>query len=369
MNKKKSANSGVDALTGFEFQRNCALYLLLDDYDCFKKREFFLCIEHHDDFLFCFRTNCLNHIEEVQAYQAKKLSGKIWIIDSRFSEIITKMLEVGNDLRKDFISKSQNYNHKLTFISNTETELSCKPNKEEKNIGKAEITVRVNEQNCVCGYNSVPSEIREKIDSKIEKYCKDNSVEYHKSELDNLFIRWVDFPRTAKNQKEHLIGLMKKNFPHVVDPVAAIELLLNLFREVEAVYNQKQAISLLDTSKRVEGNEVKKAIDIIETEQKTFALWREYSTQLVKTFKVPIGIQKNHENYIKNTFELVKDMSNHEHQIIKDFVKKNDYSMHYHEYHKMFMAYMSDIKSQHNIYLNDVDLFFTCLCSYVEFHE
>ena len=368
MKTKKSANSGIDALTGFEFQRNCALYLLLDDYDCFKNREFFLCIEHHDDFLFCFRTNCLNYIEEVQAYQAKKLSGKIWIIDSRFSEIISKMLEVGNDLRKDSISKSKNYNHKLTFISNTETELSYQPNKDEKKIGKAEITLRVNEQNCICRYNSVPTEIRVKIDSKIEKHCKDNSVEYHKSELDNLFMQWVDFPKTAKSQKVHLIGLMKKNFPHVIDPVAAIELLLNLFREVEAVYNQKQTISLLDTSKRIEGNEVKRAIDIIETEQKTFELWREYSTQLVQTFKVPIGIQKNHENYIKNTFELIKDMSNHEHQLIKDFVKNNNYSMLYYEYHKMFKAYMSELKSQRNINLNDVDLFFTCLCSYVEFH-
>jgi hypothetical protein len=29
--KNKAANAGVDALTGFEFQRNCALYLLLDN--------------------------------------------------------------------------------------------------------------------------------------------------------------------------------------------------------------------------------------------------------------------------------------------------------------------------------------------------
>ncbi len=28
--RKKAANSGIDALLGFEFQRNCALYLLLN---------------------------------------------------------------------------------------------------------------------------------------------------------------------------------------------------------------------------------------------------------------------------------------------------------------------------------------------------
>ncbi|PWB15761.1 hypothetical protein DCO44_05135, partial [Acinetobacter sp. AM] len=53
---KKSVNGGVDAQVGFDFQRNCALYLLLDDYDSFKEKNFFVCIEHHDDFLYCFRT-------------------------------------------------------------------------------------------------------------------------------------------------------------------------------------------------------------------------------------------------------------------------------------------------------------------------
>ena len=90
--RKSSANAGIEALLGFEFQRNCALYLLLENYDRFKKREFFLCIEHHDDFLFCYRSNYQDKIEEIQSYQAKKLSGAIWTINERFSEAIAKML-------------------------------------------------------------------------------------------------------------------------------------------------------------------------------------------------------------------------------------------------------------------------------------
>ena len=144
MSNKKSANAGVDALTGFGFQRNCALYLLLNDYDSFKNREFFLCIEHHDDFLFCFKTSCLTQIEEIHAYQAKKLSGAIWKINPRLSEIIAKMLEVGNDLKEDPISKSSSYDHSLTFISNTETELKYTPLKQEKKNGKKEVIVRSN---------------------------------------------------------------------------------------------------------------------------------------------------------------------------------------------------------------------------------
>lgn len=112
---KKAANAGVDALLGFEFQRNCALYLLLNNYNHFKGREFFLCIEHHDDFLFCYRSNCQEKIEEIHSYQAKKLSGAVWTINERFSEALAKMLEVGSDLLSDPVPKSQSYTHELTL--------------------------------------------------------------------------------------------------------------------------------------------------------------------------------------------------------------------------------------------------------------
>ena len=57
----KSTNAGVDAQTGFALQRNSALYLLLEEYHSkFKERKYFICLEHHDDFIFCF----LNENEE-----------------------------------------------------------------------------------------------------------------------------------------------------------------------------------------------------------------------------------------------------------------------------------------------------------------
>ncbi|MFC1236112.1 hypothetical protein [Vibrio sp. F74] len=366
--RKKSANSGIDALLGFEFQRNCALYILLNEYNRFKGREFFLSIEHHDDFLFCYRTDCRSNIEEVHSYQAKKLSGKVWTINERFSEVIAKMLEVGNDLRNDPAPKCQSYTHELTFVSNSDIELKYTPNKQEKDDGKKELSSLLNEQNCKCKYDSFPEDIKDKITKKVDSFCSKEKLTYHKPELDNLHIQWVDFPRTKSAQKDCLVGLMSRKFPYVSDSFAAVELLLSLFREVEVIYNQDKVITLLDSSKRVEGDEIKKAIDIIETDQKTFQLWRDHSTELARKFRVPIGIQNSHENYIRNTFELLKDMMNNEHQIIKSFVKDNDYSMDYYSHEEMFEAYVSDIKSKNSINLRDIDIFFCTLCAFVEHH-
>jgi len=364
--RKKAANSGIDALLGFEFQRNCALYLLLNDYDQIKGREFFLCIEHHDDFLFCYRSDCRSNIEEVHSYQAKKLSGSVWTIDKRFSEVIAKMLDVGNDLVSDPAPKCQSYTHELTFVSNTDVKLNYKPTKQEKNDGKKEITYLLNEQNCKASYGAIPVEIKDKINKKVNDFCTKETLTYHKLELDNLHMQWVDFPRNKNEQKGALVGLMCMKFPHVSDPLAAVELLLSLFREVEAVYNQGKVITLLDSAKRIEGDDIKLAIDVIETEQKTFKLWREYSTELSRKFRVPIGVQNNHESHIRNTFELLKDMNNNEHQIIKSFVKGNNYSMDYYSHDDMFDAYVGDIKSKKSMNLNDIDIFFCTLCAFVE---
>lgn len=366
---KKAANAGVDALLGFEFQRNCALYLLLNDYARFKGKEFFLCIEHHDDFLFCYRTDCRTKIEEIHSYQAKKLSGNVWTINERFSEMIAKMLEAGDNLINDPAPKCKSYTHELTFISNTDIKLNYKPSLAEKKAGKEEVTHLLNEQNCKCSYVSIPEDIKEKIDRQVEKFCKKESITYHKKELDNFHIQWADFPRRKNEQKDALVGLLVRKFPHVSDPSAAVELLLSLFREIEAVYNQGKVITLLDKSKRIEGNEIKKAIDIIETEQKIFKLWREYSLELSRRFRIPIGIQNNHENYIRNTFELLKDMSNNEHQIIKGYIRDNDLSMDYHAYEDMFEAYVSNIKKIYTLNINDIDIFFSSLCTFVEYNS
>lgn len=364
-----AVNAGVGALLGFEFQRNCALYLLLSDFDSFKDKEFFLCIEHHDDFLFCYRTSCQSQIAEIHSYQAKKRSGSIWTINEKFSEVIAKMLEVGSGLINDPAPKCRSYSHKLTFVSNTDIKLDYEPNKKEKEAGKTGVTCLVNEQLYQCDYDLFPEDIKNKIQAKVDNFCNKKNIIYHKEELDNLRMEWVDFPRQKQQQKNALIGLMVSKFPHVSDPSAAVDLLLNLFRNIEAIYNQGKLIKLLDVTKRVEGHVIKKAIDVIETEQKTFQLWRDYSTELSRNFRIPIGVQSNYKHHIKNAFELLKDMSNNEHQIIKNFVKEHNYSMKYFSHEEMFDAYVSDIKSENSMNLHDIDIFFATLCSFVEQNE
>lgn len=369
MAKNKAANAGVDALTGFEFQRNCALYLLLDDFNSFINKNFFICIEHHDDFLFCFKTDCLSYINEIHAYQAKKLSGKIWTIDARFSEMVSKILLVGDNLRNDPFEKSEDYKHQLTFISNTEIELKYTPTQKLKKEGVSEQISKINEQNSTCLYGKLHENIKIKIEDKIAEVCNEESYIFHRQELDNLSVQWVDFPRTAAKQKESLIGIMVKKFPHIVDAKAAIDVILNLFRDVETVYNQGQEICLLDITKRVEGEEVKKVMNIINSQQKAFDHWRAAAEQFSVQFRIPINIQKNHEDYIINSFELLKDMSNYDYQIIKDFIRNNNYTTQYFTLQGMLTAYVDDIRKCHTLNLSSIDTFFAVLCSYVECYD
>ncbi len=71
--QNKSANAGVHNSIGIEFQKHCALYLLFEKYAAIENRKYFICIEHHDDFLFCYQTQG-DLLESIEAYQAKKSS-------------------------------------------------------------------------------------------------------------------------------------------------------------------------------------------------------------------------------------------------------------------------------------------------------
>lgn len=53
-NIRPKDNAGVHGGGGYEFQKICALYLLLDSYSELKEKEYFIYFEHFDDFVFCF---------------------------------------------------------------------------------------------------------------------------------------------------------------------------------------------------------------------------------------------------------------------------------------------------------------------------
>ncbi|WP_158144045.1 hypothetical protein [Vibrio metschnikovii] len=49
-----NSNSGVEGGSGYSFQRCCVVFLLFEDYEKLNIENYFICLEHHEDFLFAF---------------------------------------------------------------------------------------------------------------------------------------------------------------------------------------------------------------------------------------------------------------------------------------------------------------------------
>ncbi|MEZ8338746.1 hypothetical protein [Vibrio cyclitrophicus] len=365
MTKKKAANSGVVALSGYEFQRNCALFLLLDNYDSFKDKDYFLCIEHYDDFLFCYRTADSTQVEKIEAYQAKKKTGALWTIDSAMGEVLGKMLEAGHDLKNDPIPKSPDYVQELTFISNTEQDYFYNPKKAEVEQGKTAQKVLISEANELIKFDELPLDIQEKTCNYIQCFYEKYDLDDHQDGLCDVRFQFIELQKTPRRQKEALYGLMQNKFPHIVDSKAAVDVILELFRNVEYTYNQGNDVQLMDASKRVEGHEIGNTLVILDEKQKTYDFWRDFSADISKQVSFPIKVVLKPEQHISDTFELLKDMNNFSYQVIKSYVKTHDY-MSKGTLGEMFNDYLIDIKKSHHTNLSDADILLAILCSFVE---
>ena len=309
------ANSGVEALLGFEFQRNCALMLILDNYSDFDGQNYFLSIEHYDDFLFCFRNPNTLNVAHIKSYQAKKLSGNKWTINQRLLETINKMLDVGKALSNDPIPKEPDYKKELLFVSNSPIELKSN----NLNLGKKGLkpkyeTVTLKENANMISFSDLPLVIQKKIKESINSQVSEDDSDYK-----DLKFNFIELPKTAKLQKTILIGLMNQNFKEIPDSAAAIEVLLCLFREIETVYNQKNKISLMDQSKTLEGTKIANTISLIKLEKRTFTFWRENSREFCKTLRISRGEAEKAEEYIGIAFELFKDKQQTEHKKLPDY--------------------------------------------------
>ncbi|HDI3156612.1 TPA: DUF4297 domain-containing protein, partial [Vibrio cholerae] len=104
-----NSNSGVEGGSGYSFQRCCVVFLLFEDYEKLNIEDYFICLEHHEDFLFAFLDEN-RHLKQIDTYQAKK-SRDDWKTDSDLCEIIGKMTMVGKELVNDPHDKSNNYQH------------------------------------------------------------------------------------------------------------------------------------------------------------------------------------------------------------------------------------------------------------------
>jgi hypothetical protein len=351
---KNDVNSGVEALTGFSFQRNSAIYLVLENYDIWVGSEFFICIEHHDDVIFA-QLNDLNEISKIEAYQAKKSTSE-WATGKNLAEIIAKMTIVGRDLENDLISKSNCYSHDLTFLTNKSIKLNCGSRKNPK---YSEI---IRENNVFVCYTNLHENIQENILKKLEDFS------FETEQLDNVSFLYVDVANTDKSQRNQLAGMLSDVFKNKIsDPNAALDLLLKLFREAETIYNQGNKSELLDKSKRVYSKDIFKAIDVICNKAKAFNLWREHASELSLALQIPISKSSNYLEHLNNCFDYFKDLKQVEFQKIYHFVSDNrDIDESSFSHPECIKKLKERFFSNHQTQLDEVLVSFAIVAAYVE---
>lgn len=308
---KTIVNAGVDAQTGFALQRNIALYLLLENYEeKFKNRHYFICLEHHDDFLFCF-LNEDNEAEIIEAYQSKKKSPNSWKLDDELCQIITKLLNTGKSLIKDDIPKSESYKHILFFATNQTIELQIK----EK--GCPIISHSIKEDNPSAEFAVLNQKIKDKIKNRIN----DLDLEI---ELNNLRFVWIDLNRTVEKQENELVGQLENVFCDKISNYrAAIKTLLSLFRDIEEKYNKGNEAKLLDETKRVTSQQIEEVFNVLTTKSKCFDYWRSQTNNISQVLKIKPFEGETFKLNFESAFDLFKSIKEAEHRRILDFVRSN----------------------------------------------
>lgn len=311
----KKTNAGIHAETGFELQKNIALYIILDNYAKFKGKDYFLCIEHHDDFLFCFLDN--NEVELIEAYQAKKAS-KNWVLDETFYNIILGVLNCGEDLLKDNYPKSKKYEHRLSFVTNTPINFIAKRMNPKENETK-NATCNITPSNKNVGFMAMPKDIKDKITKELKKMNRSNL-----KQLEKLFFDFIDLPNTIKEQKNTLIGKCMTEFGDTIpDAKAAVDALMYLFREVEGIFNNGEIAKLMDEKKRVNSKEIEEAFCVLTEKAIAYKKWRKYSEEILCELKIPFMKRGAFKLEYENSIDFFKDNSYVDHNNILCFVENN----------------------------------------------
>jgi hypothetical protein len=312
-NSSSSVNSGVHTSTGIEFQKHCALFLLFEKYPTIKEQKYFICLEHHDDFLFCYLTPT-DIITSIDAYQSKKASGQ-WTMGKNLSEILKKLTQVGLDLLADTHPKDPQYSHNLRFITNDAISLNCGKRKNPKKL-------LINAGNNNIKFLDIDSDIQQNILNGLQKQAVTASDQV--AELDKLSLLYVDLPKTARSQKDNLVGQFQRIFgSNVNDPSAAVDALLLLFRGIENTLNQENVAKLLDKSKRLESSEIAKAMKILTTQAKAYDLWRQRGDDIAQKLSISVFERDRFKLQFQNSLDLFKDLKQKEHQSILKYVQQN----------------------------------------------
>ena len=310
----KSVNAGSSAQNGFALQRNTALFLLLENYfDKFKDNKYFICLEHHDDFLFCF-LNKNNEAESIEAYQSKKKAPDIWRANTELYKILNKLLLTGKNLITDDIKRSSSYKHFLYFSTNQTINLEHKP---KKNENKPTISESIKADNSNVHFLNLPIEIQDKIKAGV------SAVNLHE-EFENINFIWIPLAPTVIEQENQLDGKIYEVFGNKINNRrSAVETLISLFTKIEYIDNQGNVAKLLDLKKRVSSEKIEETFRILTSKSKSFNYWHTQSHNIAKILQIkPIDKEIFELDFI-TSFELFKSIEEAEHRKILQFSKDN----------------------------------------------
>jgi len=304
-----NSNSGVEGGSGYSFQRCCIVFLLFEGYEELNIENYFICLEHHEDFLFAFLDENRN-LEKIDTYQAKK-SRDDWKTDSDLCEIIGKMTIVGTELINDPHDKSNNYQHTLNFLTNRNILLTSK---KEKNVKQDKVKVQVSNRREK--YSELKRSIKKNIESKILQSILEST------QLKNVHFQYIDFAQSYNSWQRELKGLSMEHFGQDVnDHEAVISTLMRLLEAAEQTYNDNNKVLLSDLSKRVTKEKINKTFNMFIESKKSFDFWREYSGQISSQLKIRLPIRRRAKELLENCFDYFKDIQQVEYRKIYKFVE------------------------------------------------
>lgn len=305
-----SSNSGVEGASGYSFQRCCVVFLLFEGFETINLDNYFICLEHHEDFLFAFLDEN-GDLKKVDTYQAKK-SRDDWKTDIDLCEIIGKMTSVGKELLNDSHSKSGDYQHTLNFLTNRNILLTSK---KEKEIKQQKVKIQVS--NKLKKYPELHDDIKKNIETKINKEILE------KTQLENIQFQYIDLPQSYRNWQRGLKGLSIEHFGQEVnDHEAVISTLMRLLQDVEQTYNNNNLVLLSDPSKRITRKKINETFDMLTESKKSFDFWRKYSEQLSNDLNLKLPIRRRAKELLDNCFDYFKDIQQIEYRKVYKFVEK-----------------------------------------------
>lgn len=304
-----SSNSGVEGGSGYSFQRCCVVFLLFEGYEELNLGNYFICLEHHEDFLFAFLDEN-RRLKKIDTYQAKK-SRDDWRTDSDLCEIIGKMTMVGKELINDPHDKSNDYQHTLNFLTNRNVLLTSK---QEKGVKQDKVKVQVSNRRKK--YSDLTDKIKKNIEPRISQSILDST------QLKNVHFQYIDFAQSYQSWQRELKGLSMEHFGQEVnDHEAVISSLMRLLEDAEQTYNDDNKVLLSNRNKRVTKDKINETFSMFTESKKSFDFWRKYSDEISVQLKMQLPIQRRAKELLENCFDYFKDIQQVEYRKIYKFVE------------------------------------------------